>query len=342
MSSPVVVVVSSTGDPHTHDVVHELRDMHVEVREVNADALPLDGSITVSLGGGRSSWDASLHSDQTLLRSLSNITSVWWRRPRNYYGIPDGWPEQQREFVKAELDQAFAGTWALLDSYWMNRPEDNRRASLKIEQLDRAARFGLETPATTITSDPDVVRAFYAACPGRMVYRVLSEPGLGLTATSEKHPEAAVDQRHTLTTLIGEAELEAIDGVRLSPGLFQEYIEKDVELRVTVIGDDIFVGEIHSQDRESTSVDWRDWANGGLEIRYSRGTLPDDVQERCINFVRSYGLNFSTMDIVKTPDGRYVFLENNPNGNFIWVEKLVPELRMTSALASCLARGANG
>ena len=136
-------------------------------------------------------------------------------------------------------------------------------------------------------------------------------------------------------------EVMADVGSSLSPGLFHEYIEKDVELRVTVIGDDVFVAEIHSQDREATSVDWRDWDNGGLEIRYSKGALPDEVQDRCVRLVRSYGLNFSTMDIVRTPDGRHVFLENNPNGNFMWIEKLVPELRMTSALAACLARGSN-
>jgi hypothetical protein len=42
-----------------------------------------------------------------------------------------------------------------------------------------------------------------------------------------------------------------------------------------------------------------------------------------------------------TPDGRYVFLESNPNGQFMWIEHRVPELRMTEALASCLIRGAN-
>jgi D-alanine-D-alanine ligase-like ATP-grasp enzyme len=57
--------------------------------------------------------------------------------------------------------------------------------------------------------------------------------------------------------------------------------------------------------------------------------------------VRSYHLNFSAIDLILTPDGRYVFLENNPNGQFMWVEKLVPELEMTAALASCLIRGAN-
>jgi hypothetical protein len=64
------------------------------------------------------------------------------------------------------------------------------------------------------------------------------------------------------------------------------------------------------------------------------------VTESCLALVSGYGLNFSAMDIIVTPDDRYVFLENNPNGQFIFVEHKVPELGMTDALAACLIRGA--
>lgn len=120
--------------------------------------------------------------------------------------------------------------------------------------------------------------------------------------------------------------------------MFQEYVPKRVELRVTVIGDDIFAAEIDSQADEQASVDWRRFA---MEIPFRQATLPTEVAERCLTLVKSYGLNFSAMDLILTPDGRYVFVENNPNGQFIFVEKLVPELRMTEALAACLIRGAN-
>jgi len=69
--------------------------------------------------------------------------------------------------------------------------------------------------------------------------------------------------------------------------------------------------------------------------------LPGPVAERCLALVRSYGLNFSAIDLIVTPDDHYVFVENNPNGQFIFVEERVPELGMTDALAACLVRGAN-
>jgi hypothetical protein len=56
--------------------------------------------------------------------------------------------------------------------------------------------------------------------------------------------------------------------------------------------------------------------------------------------VRSYGLNYGAIDLIVTPRGEHVFLENNPVGQFLFIEELVPELDMTGALAMCLVEGA--
>ena len=32
------------------------------------------------------------------------------------------------------------------------------------------------------------------------------------------------------------------------------------------------------------------------------------------------GLRYGAIDMVFTPDGRYVFLEINPNGQYLWIE----------------------
>jgi glutathione synthase/RimK-type ligase-like ATP-grasp enzyme len=109
-------------------------------------------------------------------------------------------------------------------------------------------------------------------------------------------------------------------------------------LRVTVIGDEVFAAEIDSQSDSRTVIDWRHYE---ADIAYRMAVLPNDVTERCIALVRHFGLNFSAIDLILTPDGRYVFLENNPNGQFIFIERKVPELKMTRALASCLIRAGN-
>jgi glutathione synthase/RimK-type ligase-like ATP-grasp enzyme len=45
------------------------------------------------------------------------------------------------------------------------------------------------------------------------------------------------------------------------------------------------------------------------------------VEDRCRNLVRRLGLGFAAVDLVERPDGRIVFLEANPNGQYAWLEQ---------------------
>ena len=171
-----------------------------------------------------------------------------------------------------------------------------------------------------------------------MVFKVMTDPHLGAVKVSRKYPGEPIEHYRAMTTLITESDLDMLDSVRTVPCCFQEYVPKKLELRVTVIGEKLFAAEIHSQESAETRIDWR---NNDADIPYRVAELPPAVAEKCLGLVRSYGLNFSAMDLIVTPDSRYVFLESNPNGQFLFVEDKVPELAMSDELASCLIRGAN-
>jgi len=49
-------------------------------------------------------------------------------------------------------------------------------------------------------------------------------------------------------------------------------------------------------------------------------------------------LNYGAIDIILTPDGRHVFLELNPSGEFLWLER-TPGLPISHAIADLLLRG---
>jgi glutathione synthase/RimK-type ligase-like ATP-grasp enzyme len=65
--------------------------------------------------------------------------------------------------------------------------------------------------------------------------------------------------------------------------------------------------------------------------------LPADLAERCLELVRAYGLEFAAIDLVRARDGRYVFLEINPNGQWAWLEQ-VTGLPLRSRLVDLLER----
>jgi glutathione synthase/RimK-type ligase-like ATP-grasp enzyme len=338
MSKDQIVVVTQMDDPHADDVILVLQEMGHEPVRLNTDDIP--SNITMSLGfeNDTAAWNGSIEIlTNGRVIDAEAIRSVWWRRPAEY-NLPDALSELEREFASGEIDHALRSLWASLDCYWVSYPEYIRQAGWKGGQLKRAARLGFEVPRTLITTDPEEARAFYEVCAGRVIFKVMTDTFLGAPKVARKHPDQPPEPYEARPTLVTESELEYLDTVRLVPCMFQEYIPKQVELRVTVIGDDIFAAEIDSQVDERTSVDWRRF---DVEIPYREATLPAEVAERCLELVRSYQLNFSAMDLILTPDGRYVFIENNPNGQFIFVEHLVPELRMTEALAARLARGAN-
>ncbi len=336
-----ILIVSSRGDAHVEDVIKEILTQTDDVVLLNSDDVP--GKLTVDFSCGDTAarpwrWSLSFRDDCQL--DGASIRSVWWRKPGHYYGLSPELSPQEREFAKGELDHLFGSVWSLLDTYWMNHPERNRAAGWKLEQLVRARRQGVAVPRTLVSNSPDEVRAFYDECCGRMVFKVMTDPLLGAVTLSEKQPDVRIEEvKETTTTPIGPAQLEEIDSVRLLPGLFQEYVPKRFEYRVTVIGDELFAARIDSQAREGTRHDWRNWADGGLEIPYARAELPGEIEDFCRQLVSDYGLNFGALDFVETPDGQFVFLELNPTGQFIWVEKRLPELRMTSALASALVSG---
>ena len=37
--------------------------------------------------------------------------------------------------------------------------------------------------------------------------------------------------------------------------------------------------------------------------------------------VERLGLCYGAIDMILTPDGRYVFIEINPNGQYLWIEQ---------------------
>ncbi|HEU5378468.1 MAG TPA: hypothetical protein VFV38_23845 [Ktedonobacteraceae bacterium] len=98
--------------------------------------------------------------------------------------------------------------------------------------------------------------------------------------------------------------------------LFQEEIPKELELRITVIGKRVFAAEIFSQQSPRTQVDFR---QAYADLHYGIHTLPPTIHNQCLALTKALGLTFAAIDMVLTPDHRYVFLELNCSGQWAWI-----------------------
>jgi glutathione synthase/RimK-type ligase-like ATP-grasp enzyme len=327
-----IVIVTDQFDPHTDMVIVELRKRGYQPVRLHTADFPTSASVTLDFD--QQHWGGEL----TLFKGpvyIDDIKSIWWRRPEPYV-ISADLSKGEREFARGETEHTFAGVWRIIDCYWMSFPTHIRQASNKIEQLQRAAQLGFRVPRTLITNDPSRVQEFYDRCNGEIVYKSLAMPRI--TANDQIFQEESEENnvKVVYTTRITQDQLSLLEAVRTAPCQFQELIPKCLELRVTIIGDDMFVCEIHSQEDERTSLDWRHYE---VSIPYKKGSLPPEIAEKCFALMKSYNLNYSAMDLILTPEGEYVFLENNPSGQCFFIQRHIPEFKMVEAVASYLIRG---
>jgi hypothetical protein len=325
-----ILIVTNSFDIHADELLSILARKQQTAFRLDLDGFPRDYQISQVFQQGRVSQQIRRLPDGAWL-DLDSIGATWIRKPGEFsYLSPDLSP-QELAFAKQEAEHTLQGILNMLDCYWMSHPLALRGAQWKAEQLRRAERMGFRVPASIITNCPDEVRRFQQGLAGKMIFKAMSTPSLAAE-------DLAQEQRITngLHTTIIEDDMDFAAVAEL-PCHFQEYIPKQYELRVTIIGEHVFAAKIHSQDDARTAIDSRDMS---AEIRYEACVLPADLQQRCLDFVHSYGLHFGALDLIVTPDAKVVFLDNNPAGQFLYIEQLIPEFNMLETLADTLIKEA--
>lgn len=335
-----IVVVTRQFDPGSDGVIARLSEAGNEVVRLNTDELPRDSRIELRAGAGGQGLRARIDLLGGRAIDSERVAAVWLRRPAPIT-LPPSLSPHERAFARQEMDHALQSLWASLDCFWMSPPDVIRAASWKLEQLDRAVAHGFAVPRTVVTTDAESVRAFLRDCGGRIVLKTLSDPFLAAPLLHDylggREQDVPDDERQLYTTLLEADDVEDLSGVELAPVLCQEYVPKAAEYRVTVVGRRAFVARVEPPAGDGRAVAW---TRKGEEAGLSEGQLPPELVERVVGFVASYGLPYSAVDLVETPTGDIVFLENNPNGQFRFVEELVPTLPISEAIAATLREGA--
>jgi glutathione synthase/RimK-type ligase-like ATP-grasp enzyme len=248
---------------------------------------------------------------------LSEVTSIWWRRPLPFVLHDEVEGEDRRIFAWREGREAFAGMWQSLDVRWVNHPVCDDAATHKPWQLALAARVGLEVPRTLVTTNPRRARAFMAALrPGRAVFKALS------ATPADWRP----------TRLVGATELRRLDVVRFAPVIFQAYVEPGEDVRVTVVGRRLFATAIQVADG-ADAVDFRPAFDGA---RVEPTHLPPALAAALHRLVAALGLAYAAIDLRRDRDGRWFFLEVNPSGQWLFIERRTGQ-PITAAVARLLA-----
>lgn len=248
---------------------------------------------------------------------VSRPRSVWYRAPvfdRNAPGVPLSVDEQ--------LDRtqwlAFLRSLAVFkDARWMNDPSATYLAESKPYQLAVANELGFNVPRTLVTND---VQSIEASFPADLVIKSLDSVLL----------HEAEHSLFTYTTILDRNCLSD-NNVGSVPAIAQQALKDKVDMRITVVGDDVFAVRI-LKDGRGIEGDWRVTPKDQLSYDSFQLSLADE--DRCRELVRRMGLAFAAIDLVENDEGLF-YIEMNPTGEWSWL--VADDRPIDATIASWLA-----
>lgn len=324
MHAPTVLILTHSPDAHVPPVQAELIRRGRRVCVIDQADFPEQLALSSELDVG-TGWRGTFRFQREDI-AFHEILSVWRRRPQSWQA-PSTYSLAVRTFAEREAARAFAGIMDCLEyqspaSLLVSRLESLRRAERKIWQLQVAQHLGLRVPRSLLTSDPQAVLHFYEACQGRVICKPIAK---GVLST--------IPEQGFYTSRVLPEHLREIERVRLGAHFFQEEIPKALDLRVVVIGRQVFAVEIYSQQSTRTQLDWR---RSYPDLTYGVHHLPEAIEAQLLQVVRTCALQFASMDLILTPTGEYIWIELNPNGQFYWMAEPT-DLPLAEAMADLLA-----
>jgi len=180
----------------------------------------------------------------------------------------------------------------------------------KLINLVKAKDIGLDVPNFIVTSEYSKVWSFV-----KKFKKIVLKPAWNMLFF-EKNKIGY----NTKNTVLNEIDIQNIPYQEsiIFPSFIQEYIPKSYEIRSFYLKGVFYSMAIFSQKNEKTKLDYRNYdresPNRNVPVK-----LPKEIEEKLHQFMIASDLDTGSIDIVVTKDGRYVFLEVNPVGQFGWL-----------------------
>jgi glutathione synthase/RimK-type ligase-like ATP-grasp enzyme len=240
------------------------------------------------------------------------LDAIWWRRTNFPQQVPSAVTNSVHiDAINRDCRTALMGL--LLNEFsgsWINEPAATSLAENKLIQLRAAQRVGFRTPLTLVSQDPVQIKQFHAALGNETIIKCVK----GTTQTP------------LMTKMVSEEHLTDEDSLRLCPAIYQEYIPGNLHVRAHCFGDKVLAALIKSED-----LDWR----LNLTVPFEALELDETVKHKVRNLLRALNLKMGVLDLKLLHGNIPVFLEVNPQGQFLFTEGL-SGLELTTAFTEFL------
>lgn len=300
----MILCLTHSKDHYTIDIViKRLKELGKDVYRMDTDLFSSKLSFDYSLDNHKS--NIHFHDGNQHINS-SDIEAVWYRKLWETE-IPD------------ELDDDFKGIYfqeyytmrhiffeSLKELPWFNPiAKDHEISNNKFGQLSVAAHSGLAIPKSLFTNDEKKVKAFFFdECSKQMIAKLHGALSRSMAGDTPFFP----------TTVINESNLKGLATLIYCPMIFQEMIPKAYELRIIYIDGTFFTGKINAGKSERGKTDWRIATD--IYFGWEHYQLPGQIAESLTKMMQEMNLFFGAIDMIRHQDGRYIFLEVNPQGEW--------------------------
>ena len=230
---------------------------------------------------------------------VGQIELIWWRRINANQDFDSPVDDSQHlKLINNECRGALNGVLsACFKGKWISDPQSTDRACDKVYQLAIARQLGFRIPETLISQSLDEVKLFCDRLNGRVIVK----------------PVVGVAGPLLFTQFVGDPTRLDPKSYRICPAVYQEYIPGTRHIRLNCFGDESFAATI-----ETSELDWRP----NLNVPIERWEVPKSLHQQVRAVLDRLGLAMGIIDLKQTPEGEFVWLEVNPQGQFLFLEPL--------------------
>ena len=309
MNNVQYLIISTTIDYSTDLICYGLEKENCQYLRINRDRF---SSYLIEYDLENDALVISIEDNK--YKISQDLKSVYFRAPVFLRTIKNYTVEEQ---LYRSQWSAFIRNLIILDNAkWINHPVNTYRAENKLYQLKLAKQVGLYVPETYV---------------GNSIPKNLCEEdeyiikSLDTALFYDKGQEM-----FTYTTMVKGRELLSSE-IQYAPIIIQECLDNKLDIRVTVVDNEIFPVSITAEGKEIRG-DWRKIDK--LKLKYTPITLPYNVKCNIIRLMNDLGLTFGGVDLIFA-NNKYYFIEVNPTGEWGWL-KSVAKLPIDQAIVKSM------
>lgn len=260
---------------------------------IETDRICASGGLTWSAG------ECTLPTSEGELIDVSSLDLIWCRRFNHKQVLPKHeFNEAEVSVINNDCETALFGLLAnTFHGIWISDPDATLRAENKLVQLQVAVSAGFKVPRTLVSQNPNAIKAFCSELAGDVIVKVVR----------------GTHERPLFTSRVTDRHLAAETSMTLAPAIYQELISGSQHIRAHCFG-----SEVQTMLISSEQLDWRRDNKFTMEPI----TIEDTLQVKLCDALARLRLKMGIVDLKIGPDNEVIWLEINPQGQFLFAEAL--------------------